>query len=155
MKTQVRNSAFETNSSSTHSIIISSGDYIRDVIPMDSNLCRIYPGECGWGPESHTDAATKASYCLTWLKSAASYGVSTDEVKRCEEMFLNVVKTVTGADEVVFEPNTGDYYDWGYIDHQSIESGGGIGYDLFASPKILQNFIFNRASELVIDNDNR
>lgn len=69
---QIRQSAFETNSSSSHSITISYGDYTPDKLYVENGVLEIYTGEFGWEHEDYYDAATKAAYCLTWLKGEGS-----------------------------------------------------------------------------------
>ena len=146
MKT-TRHSVFETNSSSTHSISIAEGKFVSDKIPMQENVCAIYPGEFGWGPDEFNDAATKASYCLTWIKATGN--------EQYEDMLISVIQKGTKAKDVQFL-SSGDYYPWGYIDHQSLEEDN-PGAELFESEnpeETLEKFIFNPKSILTIDNDN-
>lgn len=158
MTTKIRRGVFETNSSSTHSLLISKDDSQMDGLTVEDGICRVYGGEFGWGPEIHKDSVTKASYCLTWVKT-----VSIDEKKR--QRFLDtlskVIKKETGATTVVFRAIPRSRWDddealnWGYIDHQSIEDGEkSVGAAAFESAETLKNFIFNRKSLLIIDNDN-
>lgn len=143
----VRHSVFETNSSSTHSISIASGDYVPDIIYVDEEgICRIYPGEFGWEVESYYDAPTKASYCLTYVKT----GGGEDN----EALLVRVLKEVTGAKEIQFEKTDFDYHEWGYIDHQSHVGEGDACGKAFKSEQSLKDFIFNKKSELHTDNDN-
>lgn len=76
-------------------------------------------------------------------------------------MFVRVVKRATGAESLRFYPvnawvdETGKLMeDWGYIDHQSIEHGGGLGAEIFKDEETLERFIFDPNSVLVIDHDN-
>jgi len=158
---QIRQSAFETNSSSCHSITIAAGEFIPDTLPVEDGVCSIYTGEFGWTPEDFTDAATKAAYCLTWIKQMANRGRSRLTVEpepqppsREEQMLVNVIKSVTGATDVRFVPSD-DYWPWGYIDHQSIEGEGGALIPAWFSEETLRSFIFNPNSVLHTDNDNR
>ena len=148
----IRQSIFETNSSSTHSICIADKSSIIDTLPIGPDgICRIYPGEFGWEEEIYHDAITKASYCLTHLKNR---GLSDSDRLHREQMLLDVIKNVTKAKRVEFMEYDDDYYKWGYIDHQSIENNGGAGEPVFSSRESLYNFIFNPKSILVTDNDN-
>jgi hypothetical protein len=163
---KVRRSVFETNSSSTHSISIASGAETLDTLPVEyDGVCRIFPGEFGWGVETHTDAATKASYALTWAMSCEDYHVWSAAGGRSEEtvgnkeealaMLREVIQEATGCREVVFVGGEeGDDDPWGYIDHQSIEGDGGPGKQAFATKQTLRDFIFKPASQLHICNDN-
>ena len=137
---------FETNSSSTHSISIVGGEFTTDHLPIDGGVCAIYPGEFGWDVETFYDAATKASYLLTYAKGA---GTASDGLL---DMLHRVVAAEMGV-AVEFCPMAG-YYDWGYIDHQSGIGGSDVGADAFASEDAMRAFIFNRASYLHTDNDN-
>jgi hypothetical protein len=152
---QVRQKAFETNSSSAHSITIAAGDFVPDTLYVDdAGVCEIHSGEFGWEIEDYYDAATKAAYCLTWLKSMSN----PDED---EEMFVKVIKEMTGAKEVRFVPaftdetkSQFDFWQWGYIDHQSGPGEGGALCEAWASEEALKSFIFNTSSVLHTDNDN-
>lgn len=62
---QIRKSVFETNSSSTHSISISSHGDIELVTPDDEGNINVDIGQFGWEEEIHSDFATKASYLAT------------------------------------------------------------------------------------------
>ena len=140
---QVRKSFFETNSSSVHSITLGPKDFKREGnFDVEGGVVKIYPGEFGWGPEKFNDAATKASYALTWAKQAGD--------RKYLGMLRDVVNKVTEY-KVNFVPSSDEYYPWGYIDHQSFPE---VGAQVFESEEILENFIFNPASVLVIDNDN-
>jgi hypothetical protein len=166
---QIRHSAFETNSSSAHSITIAYGGYDYDEVPwllVDENgVCNIYPGEFGWEVEHYNDPTTKASYCLTWLKhyeENEKHGHQTKSIEREKQMFIDVIKRVTGATEVKFVPAFTDEGKtpaiacelWGYIDHQSIEDDGGALTPVWKSEETLESFIFNPQSVLYTDNDN-
>ena len=135
----IRKSVFETNSSSTHSISLGSGNFkISDKSFGVGGVIYIYPGEFGWEVEKHDDIWTKASYALTW---ARANGVIYATMLR--EVIEKVTKCRVGF--VPIAPN-----DWGYIDHQS----EGVGAQVFKNKKTLTNFIFNSESVLYTDNDN-
>ena len=132
MKT-IRKSVFETNSSSTHSITIGYGNN-WDTLSSDEDGCIfIFGGEFGWEEASYNDAYTKASYCAT----AAQY----DENR--QEMLIKVISSYTNCKVDIT-------FDVGYIDHQSSE----VADEVFYSYDDLKQFIFNKDSVLVTDNDN-
>ena len=138
----IRRSVFETNSSSAHTLAIAKTDHLNDKLFIDQDgVCKIFFGEFGWGPDTYYDAASKASYCLT----AATESNNTGQL----EMLRNVIKQQTGATTVVFEETHG-YQKQGYVDHQS----EGVANAAFENEEALKAFIFNKGSELVIDNDN-
>jgi hypothetical protein len=141
--TKIRRGVFETNSSSTHSISISSGaETLEKLYVGEDGICRIEPGEFGWEEDSFHDSSTKASYAMVW---AQSYG---SEEHR--EMLKKVIREATGAKVVEFCKADDEYYPDGYIDHQSDD----VCTPAFESENSLKAFIFNSGSYLVTDNDN-
>lgn len=141
MKT-TRQNAFETNSSSTHSITINQSSGVFESISPDyDGKIRLTGGEFGWGWSKHDDAITKANYCaVASLK---------DEFKT--KLLVDVIKEHTGAKEVEILCDD----DWNsdnrsYIDHQSV----GLVETAFLNEDSLKNFIFDRKSVLFIGNDN-
>ena len=154
----IRNSVFETNSSSTHSISICSGcDTYDTLVPDDDGNIILTGGQFGWEWETYTDPQTKANYaaiycsdsdgCIPELKSRAS---------KYKEMLIDVIKKHTGAKDVVFDFSTTDYdhEHYSYIDHQSAIYEGGRCDLAFKDEETLKNFLFNPASELKTGNDN-
>ena len=151
-KTITRNGFFETNSSSTHSIVIKRS-YRLDtsfVLEPDGSLL-IHPGEFGWEWYTYRDCRTKASYCLTWLKEM-ELKYKTD-VNVQTQMFINVLKKNTKATDVIFVPRIGNCDEWGYIDHQSVECGGAL-VPAWKNAETLETFIFSPESVLKTGNDN-
>lgn len=138
-----REKVFETNSSSTHSICIAGGEYAPKSFRLDDGVCEVYPGEFGWEVAEFCSPEIKASYCLTYAKMF-------DDNAR-ELRMLTDVLMAAGCERVEFIPNTGEFYEWGYIDHQSSDVCGRA----FESKDALRDFIFNPQSILRTDNDNR
>jgi len=135
MTTKIRAGVFETNSSSTHSISICSGNpELYNTILFDSSgVIILTGGEFGWENESYNDAWSKANY-------AAIYAEENDEARA---MLSKVICAHTGAKEVQFDIS-------GYIDHQSFD----VVEDAFENEETLRDFIFNPHSYLETDNDN-
>jgi hypothetical protein len=145
----VRNGVFETNSSSCHSLCISDQEAILDTLPVDNEgVVRIFTGEFGWGIDEYNDAAMKAAYCLTWIKTCNDE--NDPKVSKYEASLKGVIEEVCKAKEVRFIQETDKYYPWGYIDHQSSDRCA----EAFESLTSLKNFIFNPNSTLRISNDN-
>lgn len=142
----IRQSLFETNSSSTHSIVIKgpSGDY--DTFALDGGVCEICPGEFGWGPNTYNDSHTKAAYCLTWAMSSSDNGNRDNHLALLKE----VMQEHTGAKKVMFCSMNSKWQPFGYIDHQSSH----VCAKAFEDTDSLKNFIFSPQSLLRIDNDN-
>lgn len=140
---KIRTNIFETNSSSCHSLAISSYDledkktYIKELkekYKAEEKII-ISPATCetefGWGIETYTDFETKAMYCYL-------DGVDKYLLKDCIEENL--------GKEVVFSSNEDCY-----IDHNS---SGTAQEKIKNSISKLEDFLFNPNSILVIDNDN-
>ncbi len=145
-KRLIRKGMFETNSSSCHSIVIQNSKY--DKVQWKKNtdeILPIYPGEFGWEEETYYDFETKASYCLTYAKAMHN--------EEYLKMMIRVIERMTGR-RVAFIPDLNNPYSqtWGSIDHQSIEYSPCV--EVFQSDESLENFLFNPASILIIDNDN-
>lgn len=152
MITKIRNGVFETNSSSTHSIVINSGEY---QIPKDTNI-DILTGEFGWEIEYYSGFYDKASYALTY---AINYGSSDTNLE-----LLNQVLTEHISSESIITYNGHSYeelikyiessdaynYDMGYIDHQSQDEVS----EIFENSKTLSDFLFSSNSWFETDNDN-
>lgn len=142
---KIRNGMFETNSSSSHSIILNKGRITDKLNPDKYGILKIYPDEFGWDIMDYTDAYTKASYCLTYAKQAKN--------KKWENMLRKVLLRHTQAKEVEFIQDN-NMYPWGYIDHQSGPEEMGACTPVFNSESDLANFIFNPECILHTDNDN-
>lgn len=141
MKT-TRQGAFETNSSSTHSITINSKNVLFDSITPDSyGVINLFGGQFGWEWETYDAPIVKANYCAIHALGDLAQ----------TEMLVNVIKVHTGAKEVKIHASLDyDNRNRSYIDHQSV----GTANDAFESEETLKNFIFNRYSILYTGNDN-
>jgi len=156
MKTTRRNGCFETNSSSSHSISISPGNFHNRAAAL-SGLDKSFPvtasytdcngvehkdcvvltgGEFGWGREDYNDTLTKANYIAQHFSECRD----TESYK----LFESVILKVSGAKELVIDAGGG------YIDHQST----GTANDALESEDVLWDYLFNPGSVLIIDNDN-
>lgn len=150
MPSVTRHKVFETNSSSTHSICITPGDFKPDTFyRTDNGTLRLLPGEFGWEQESYRDPWSKASYCLTYVKTGG------DPDGSREAMLREVLEKEVGkVDFIPFGCDPIDGNDWGYIDHQSHIGHRDACGEAFKSKESLRAFIFNPNSILVTDNDN-
>lgn len=139
----IRYGVFETNSSSTHSISISSNsDGILDtIVPSSDGTIVLSGGEFGWSWDKFNDPMTKANYCATDLQ----------ENPHSLHMLAEVICKHTGAKKVVFSMSP-DYQSSGYsyVDHQSV----GTSSEAFKNEETLKNFLFNPGSWLFTGNDN-
>lgn len=143
---QIRQGVFETNSSSSHSLVIDGNSTDFDtIVPDDDGLLHfeLNEFEFGWGYEKYTDPWTKAVYCLIDIACIKDPNART----KYYEMFYRVVREHTGAEHVTWDNEATN----SYIDHQSV---GTARAEAFFNSNTLKNFIFGKESYLVIDNDN-
>lgn len=134
MMINIRGKVFETNSSSTHSITIttnSSGIY--DTIIPDNGVITLVGGQFGWEWEKYNDPLTKANYAAVYAQNNSNK----------LNTLINVIKDHTGAKEVVLDVS-------GYIDHDSINKAD----PAFVSAAQLKDWLFNSESWLFTGNDN-
>src|SRR4051812_42272587 len=115
----IRHEAFETNSSSCHSISIASSGGLLDSLPVADGRVSVNGGEFGWEPDTFRDAETKASYAYTYASTTVGEG---EEREAHLRMLREVILEQTGADSVVFGAEAPSrWHDSGYIDHQSAD----------------------------------
>ena len=171
MKTQVRRSVFETNSSSTHSISIvkeSSNTHFPSVVEFNT-------GEFGWEWENYNDYRSKASYLYTAILETTQLKTTEELVdgkKQCKDLInekLDKIRDILYKYGIVcvFDSFEIHYYDYGvsvgrchnyypnhkgYIDH---------GYELVGwvdrilnDETLLINFLFDNDSVIETGNDN-
>jgi hypothetical protein len=150
MKKQTRQGVFETNSSSTHSISIVTADLnsvMDTIIPDEDGNIILSGGDFGWEQATYHDAETKANYMLVYAMDWSG-----DKKDEFLERLKEVIIEQTGCNDVIFKGNSSDYYEFGYIDHQSAEDHDY--HYIFYDKEELRQFIFNGASYLETDNDN-
>lgn len=146
MTINIRQSVFETNSSSSHSIIISDKtDGILDTLDCicDNDDTMVFEGgEFGREWSRSNDPEKKISYCATDNK----------ENPERLAMLAKVIAEHIGCKEVEFrltdEEDT-EYSKYYYVDHQSV----GTSSDAFESEATLKNFLFNPGSWIFTGND--
>lgn len=158
-KTQVRNGAFETNSSSTHSITISDKDPVLHPNKNAKNPIDIYTGEYGWEEESYSGFGANASYIATYILSGKDPKLAEGEEWLSQaaiddipelKMMTEIIKLYTGCEEVRYHPSNAGYCRWGYIDHQSYD----MVYEALESRDTLTRFLFSPGSGFTTGNDN-
>lgn len=146
----IRRGVFETNSSSMHSISICwDGNNTELLHPVDGVL-DVQFDEFGWEQEEYNDVHTKLSYLLTYIFSgcdAIECGEDRDEYKQ----LMRVLSKYCGVECLNYlNCNEVNYWQFGYIDHQSMD----VPEECFESDDKLINFLFNPGSILITDNDN-
>lgn len=168
MKTITRHEAFETNSSSTHSICVCSENKIteEDFKIFANNSYRPYEvkvGEYGWDLEEYNSFESKLDYIYIYLESSRR---DKETAKINEINYSKVPEYLRGGPK--FMEWLTDYfkkYDlefhWklkssnygGYIDHQSVGRGNDMEY-ILKSKKSILNYLFNDDVTVKTDNDN-
>ena len=153
---QIRQSVFETNSSSTHSIVVSTGKKIQKPLNQYETYYATYEdgilrlskdNNFGWGWEVLTEWTDKFAYAVAELR------FRTEEL----EDILYKVKERLGCTEIVIPERTlwNDQSktepDYGYIDHQS---HGTLLCFLNETRTDVIDFIFDDRYSVVLDNDN-
>lgn len=154
MKKVIRIGVFETNSSSTHSVCIANGPCEDTIVAQLDGKVHIEVGEFGWEVQDYWDAASKASYALTWCHNRNKYKSDVCARPKHLQMLKEVIEEYTGCD-VIFDYFDDEFYKYGYIDHQSDERDYSALAEAMESKESLKQFIFNKNSLLHTDNDNR
>lgn len=171
---QIRNSVFETNSSSTHSLSVRGKGYEYE----QKEPLKGFFGEFGWGYEEQYRPDEKLSYVLTAIGVMEGLGEFSSEAidfKRVKERFLNnkyfkwlneAIKEKTGSEikfdwlEIEQNYKLDHWYCFGYIDHQSWNDGVPDPlYDMWVDnkkkfKKNMIELIFSYKYAIIIDNDN-
>lgn len=149
-----RNGIYETNSSSSHSIVVSSlyRGYDYD-LPIDENgILKVEFGEFGWGPDILRNPIDKISYYIT---DNSNLGYNSDitweegiskikERQEIKDLEAIIKKHCPNFKELEFRENN-NYFKFGFVDHQSC----GTSHD-----SDLEELIFNKSVIILIDNDN-
>ncbi len=154
---KIRKSVFETNSSSSHSLVVSKRDRGYDYdLPVDENGILTIPfGEFGWGPAVLNTPIEKLSYLITdrgpYRYDDDNYSWDTLMERVKEDANINeIIKVVKAAcpkvKEIEFSPAS-SYYPLGYVDHDSC----GTSYHNGLS---IEEIAFNKSVIIIIDNDN-
>ena len=145
---KIRNGIFETNSSSSHSIVISSENY---VFPENDEIY-IETGEYGWEIETYESFSDKVSYALTFVVN-----YNPEKLEMLNRTLVNSLPLTKiyynnlSYDEFIQYINNEKYHnELGYIDHQSVDRAAKI----FKSEEDLFDFLFSENSYFTTDNDN-
>ena len=169
MKRQIRQSVFETNSSSMHSVTLCSG-------PLDDNQMYIEDGyivvpaeEFGWGVSKHRDQLTKLAYLLMMivetenptdikeLHQTKGFNDLNDAIASyCNCNGISVADLKFETKFWTDKGGTKNYYTTheGYIDHQSCEDYKNLDDFISNETNGILDFVFNPKVVLHIANDN-
>ena len=147
MKIKTRKSAFETNSSSSHTLVLDMEcELIKNPFDKDYNKSDelIIQGlELGWDWEDYFKPIDK-------IRCAYTAAMQYDEIERedFQKMIYQVVFEYSKF-KCIFQQSS-DYYPYGYIDHQSVGEIDSI----FSTKETLRQFIFGIDSKYCTGNDN-
>ena len=132
----------ETNSSSSHAVVIGKGNRSgKDLFVDKDGVVRI-PGnvDFGWEVDTITDPLTKIQYAIGLLGGK-------NKLKKLK-LLTDVIKEYTGAKEIIFDWSSASEYP--SVDHQSTD----LELEIWESASTLKDFIFSEDSVLYTGNDN-
>lgn len=142
---KIRNSVFETNSSSTHSICISNEKFIEDL----PSYVKFSLGNFGWEENRLDTINEKASYLYTAICELEQYHV----ISKSE--CINFIVKVFNKNNIQydFEEPTKDPW-WYGIDHVSEDDMIDFVKLVCHSEKRLLKYLFSEKSFILTGNDN-
>lgn len=141
IKRIIREKLPETNSSSSHSVVISTKkDYtVDETLKLNSNGDLEIPSrDFGWEWEKYNDCMTKLQYVVGILSRSNSNN------KKLKKLF-DIVQEMTGANKVLYDETNPIE-----IDHNSSD----IFSEIIESKESMKSFIFSKNSWLFTGNDN-
>ncbi len=155
---QIRKNVFETNSSSSHSLVISNKERAYDYnLPVEGGVLTIPFGEFGWGPDILSTPIEKLSYLIT--DRIDIYDIPEDikddedavqalimESEPIREIVDAIKYCCSDIEEVRFEIND-SWNPFGYVDHQSCGTSQEDGLSI-------EEIVFSNKVIIMIDNDN-
>ena len=144
----IRNAVFETNSSSTHSIVIAR----EGTEPLDHVIFSI--GEYGWECEKYHDVNSKASYFYTAACACLCRDVADEISELLSPYGIECLFYVKPIFHTYHSDKYGDssYLDNGYVDHY-MEAEDFV-KELLGDASQLIDFLFNDKSYVETGNDN-
>ena len=163
----IRNSVWETNSSSMHTVSIEGKkDITKYACVGDSKSLGIHLDEYGWSGPDCDDFMSKLEYAMCmvlmtehpdfnyWDEHGFTVNQTVLESLDGYQLLLNAVRTqFPECEEIVIKKNDG-YYPYGYIDHQSCESYHSL-KDFFEDWDIdVERYLYDYGVVVHIDNDN-
>jgi len=152
-----RKGAFETNSSSSHSLVVDADSNLVPQSDIDrmivDGVINIDSGEFGWERETFSYPLDKLSYLYTDAMLRESDDVDPNDCDNAKlETIREAVEEYTGA-KVNFKKEAVSSwgYPFGYIDHESV----GLAADVTnAGKEAVIDFVFRTGSYFETDNDN-
>lgn len=155
---QIRKNVFETNSSSTHSLVISAKNrnYNYSLPVDDDGVLTVKFGEFGWGPKLLKEPIEKLSYLITdrhkiyydWehVPTWKEFEYLISQSKNIQEIIEVIKNCCPEVKEVKFK-KCDQYNPLGYVDHESTGTS-------WSSDLSIEEIIFSNKVIIMIDNDN-
>ncbi len=146
---QIRKGCFETNSSSTHTLVIS-----KEMPTNFPETVSLSIGEFGWEQEKYDTIDARASYFYTAACALYGYDVKRDVEKLLAPYGVRINFSWDNINPVfcVYEKGGQAYLDNGYIDHD-MELQSFVDR-CFNEPDYLVRWLFGTTSRLYTGNDN-
>lgn len=162
----IRNSVWETNSSSMHTVSIEGKkDITKYAFVGDSKSLAVHLDEYGWSGPDCDDFMSKLEYAMCMVLMTEypffehwdeDFTVNQTVLESLDgyQLLLNAVRTqFPECEEIVIKKNDG-YYPYGYIDHQSCESYHSLKDFLEDWDLDVERYLFDYGVVVHIDNDN-
>lgn len=140
---KIRQGMFETNSSSTHTIIVTDKNCEPGAL-VDFTI-----GEFGWGRSCLTTVDNKASYLYTM----GCYVLNRDIYQDLYEILCKYGVKCTCTVPAVFDKEH-HWLDNGYVDHGGEDDSMKFVEDMLSHEKLLIRYLFSPESFVVTGNDN-
>lgn len=165
MKTVIRHKAFETNSSSTHSICVYEGSESRIEAGFQRHTNGEYEvefGQFGWDHDTFYSFSSKVDYLYMYLNYTENDKLDRFEYIKNGKVFLTWLTSEFEKRNLTisfkcYDESEGRYdktfYSTGYIDHQSYPMTS-MENEVLTSQKAILNFLFNEDCYIETDNDN-
>ena len=162
----IRNSVFETNSSSCHSVSVrgkSESNYYARII-VNGDTVEVELDEYGWSGYPCDDFDSKLAYALSMVLHTEYQGfdhwdenfrVNQEKLEKCAgyKLLLDAINKHGDCEKIIIKPKVG-FYPYGYIDHQSYENYDSLQDFLDDWNVDAERFLFDDNVVVHIDNDN-
>lgn len=156
---QVRRNVFETNSSSTHSVVRVHDAMENNELPIEyidgEPFVVVRCDDFGWSWDLFTDAYTKLQYLCTFVVHQTPVDTESPDFYEAYtqteefELIRDAIYSVTGYNLRVESNDDDGYKSYGYIDHDSVH----VAANIIRGGKI-EDFVFNCTVGLLTGNDN-
>ena len=163
MKRVIRDNAFESNSSSMHTVTVRKNG--RPSTYWISQEIEVRLGEYGWSGDPCDDFYSKLAYamCMVLMTEYPNFEfwkedfvVDQDLLEKLPgyQLLIKAIRKKGDCERIIIEKKYGSYYPYGYIDHQSCENYKCL-KDFFDDWEIdAETYLFDDGVDVLILNDN-